>query len=488
MRSVRALALIPLVLFLAFAACTTDVVVDGHDHGDEEDVLLSDPDLPDRHLFAAGATVGDVARTACSTAGVKPLAQQLLAEVNCLRPDTLTSIATIPGVSLGAGALPQLNVGAARGLRAATSGAAISISSTTRATAQQYVLYYWYTKGRCTSVVSLAAKPGRSNHESGVAIDVPSYSSWRTRLTNQGYRWFGSGDAVHFDYQGAGAVDIRTLAVKAFQRLWNRNNPGDRIAEDGVWGDATAARMDRSPAGGFAIGPACDAGGTPVPPPPPTATVTLTGVIYEGADTSARIAGATVTVGARSTTTSADGTYTLTGLATGNATITAAKTGFRTSSIDRVLASGVENWGSISLARAAGTGILTGVIYRGSDTSARLAGATVTLSTGQTATSDASGVYRFAAVAEGAVTITASKAGFTTRSITRTIARAVENWGSIGLASGSALVDECADLPTTGACDGAIVSHCDGGRLVQVDCAASGQTCGVSAEGYADCE
>jgi hypothetical protein len=134
-----------------------------------------------------------------------------------------------------------------------------------------------------------------------------------------------------------------------------------------------------------------------------------------------------------------------------------------------VLASGVENWGSISLARAAGTGILTGVIYRGSDTSARLAGATVTLSTGQTATSDASGVYRFAAVAEGAVTITASKAGFTTRSITRTIARAVENWGSIGLASGSALVDECADLPTTGACDGAIVSHCDGGRLVQVD-------------------
>lgn len=77
MRSVRALALIPLVLFLAFAACTTDVVVDGHDHGDEEDVLLSDPDLPNRHLFAAGATVGDVARTACSTAGVKPLAQRL---------------------------------------------------------------------------------------------------------------------------------------------------------------------------------------------------------------------------------------------------------------------------------------------------------------------------------------------------------------------------------------------------------------------------
>jgi len=118
--------------FLALAACTTDVTVDGvdpdADDGDE-DIFLSDPDLPDRNLFAAGATVGDVARTACSTAGVKPLATQLLAEVNCLRPDTLTSIGTMPGVSLGAGALPELNVGAARALRTATNGASISISS-----------------------------------------------------------------------------------------------------------------------------------------------------------------------------------------------------------------------------------------------------------------------------------------------------------------------------------------------------------------------
>ncbi|MBK7193121.1 MAG: D-alanyl-D-alanine carboxypeptidase family protein [Myxococcales bacterium] len=481
------------VALFALLACTTEVTVEGSDHDEGEDVFLSDPDLPDRMLFAAGATVGDVARTACSTAGVKPLAQQLLAEVNCLRPDTLTSIATIPGVSLGAGALPQLNVGAARGLRAANRGEAITISSSTRATAQQYVLYYWYQHGRCTSVVSLAAKPGRSNHESGVAIDVPSYSAWKSRLTAQGFRWLGASDVVHFDYQGAGAVDIRSLAVKAFQRLWNRNHPSDRIAEDGVWGDATASRMDRAPAGGFAIGPSCSGDATPTPPPTPTPTpaiVSLTGVIYEGSDTSARVAGATVTVGPRSTTASADGVYTLTGLPTGAVTITASKSGYTTATVDRVLATGVDNWGSVSLTRASGaTGRLVGVIYRGADTTSRIGGATVRLSTGQTATADATGLYTFPAVGAGAVTITASKSGFTTRSVTRTVAAATENWGSIGLSTGAALIDECGDVTAAGTCDGAIVSHCDGGRLVQVDCAASGQTCGIDADaGYADCQ
>ena len=406
--------------FLALAACTTDVTVDGvdpdADDGDE-DIFLSDPDLPDRNLFAAGATVGDVARTACSTAGVKPLATQLLAEVNCLRPDTLTSIGTMPGVSLGAGALPELNVGAARALRTATNGASISISSSTRATAQQYVLYYWYSHGRCTSVVSLAAQPGRSNHESGVALDVPAYSTWRSRLTAQGFRWLGSSDVVHFDYTGAGAVDIRPLAVKAFQRLWNRNNPGDRIAEDGAWGPSTASRMDRAPAGGFAIGPSCGAPSTPTPTP--GATVSLTGVIYEGTDTSARIAGATITVGTRTTTSSATGVYTLTGLPVGAVRITATKAGYTSATIDRMLATGVDNWGSVSLRRTGSSRLAAGP--RVTDPSA-------------------------------------------------------------------SVLDDCAGVTAVGTCDGAVVSHCAGGRLVQVDCAASGQSCGLDDDGLADCQ
>lgn len=471
-------------LALAFvSACS--VTVGGDDAENDEDILLSDPDVPDRSLFAIGTTVGDVARTACSTAGVRPLAEQLLAEVNCLRPGTLTSIADVPGVSLGAGALPQLNASAAAALRRANNGAAISISSSTRATAQQYVLYYWYQHGRCTSVVSLAAAPGRSNHESGLALDVPAYSSWKARLQAQGWHWLGSSDAVHFDYQGSGAVDLRPLAVKAFQRLWNRNNPGDRIAEDGAWGPSTASRMDRSPAAGFAQGPTCGGPSTPTP-----TAATLAGFIYEGTDTSRKVAGATVTVGSRSATTVADGSYRLDNLTAGTASVTVAASGFRTTTVQVNLATGTANSANVSLVRAsAATALLMGVIYRGTDSTDRIAGATVTLSTGQTATSGASGVYTFPAVALGAVTITASKSGFATRSVMRTVEAGVENWGSVGLTAGSALVNECGEVDAVGRCDGAIVSHCDHGRLVSVDCSASAQTCGYDGEEqYFDCQ
>jgi hypothetical protein len=343
-------------------------------------------------------------------------------------------------------------------------------------------------------VVSLAAQPGRSNHESGVALDVPAYSTWKTRLTARGYAWFGSGDAVHFDYRGAGAVDIRPLAVKAFQRLWNRNNPGDRIAEDGAWGPSTASRMDRAPAGGFAIGPQCGAepppnNPPPNPPPPPPSTATLQGVIYEGSDTAARIAGATVALGnGRTATSSSTGVYTFTGLAPGTVSITVTAPGFRMATASRTLATGTDNWGSVSLTRGDATGSLIGVIHRGTSTATRLAGATVRLGTGKTTTADASGVYRFAAVGEGTVTITASAGGHLTRTITRTITPSTENWGSIGLPPGSAVQSECGDVTAAGTCDGDVVNYCNAGELVTVDCAAHGTTCGWNAsEEYSDC-
>lgn len=225
-----------------------------------ENVLLADPDAPEGSpSVLATTTVGTVARTACSTAGTRGISLQMLGEVECLRPGTLKRIDNLPGVSLSAGALPRLNAAAADKLRSAAAAGALSLSSATRSTAQQFVLYYWYVNRRCTNVVVKAARPGRSNHESGVAIDVPSYAAARSRLSANSYQWFGSGDPVHFDYVGAGAVDIRSHMVKAFQRLWNRNNPADRIAEDGVWGTQTSVRMDRAPAAGFAQGPTCAA-------------------------------------------------------------------------------------------------------------------------------------------------------------------------------------------------------------------------------------
>ena len=63
-------------------------------------------------------------------------------------------------------------------------------------------------------------------------------------------------ESVHVDHLAS--PDFRRVNVEAFQRLWNRNNPDDRIEEDGLYGPATADRIARSPSGGFAIGARCE--------------------------------------------------------------------------------------------------------------------------------------------------------------------------------------------------------------------------------------
>src|SRR5438093_260966 len=70
-----------------------------------------------------------------------------------------------------------------------------------------------------------------------------------------------STDPVHFDCPGA---DHRSDSILAFQKLWNVNNPGDKIAEDGSYGPATESRLAKSPAGGFPIADDCT-----TPPPTP---------------------------------------------------------------------------------------------------------------------------------------------------------------------------------------------------------------------------
>src|SRR6185503_17636884 len=54
-----------------------------------------------------------------------------------------------------------------------------------------------------------------------------------------------------------GSADIRGKDTLAFQRLWNRNHPTDKIAEDGAYGPQTEARLRQSPATGFTTGATC---------------------------------------------------------------------------------------------------------------------------------------------------------------------------------------------------------------------------------------
>ena len=74
-------------------------------------------------------------------------------------------------------------------------------------------------------------------------------------MNSHGWSHDVPGDPVHFDHLSS--PDIRGQDVQAFQRLWNRNNPDDEIAEDGVYGPQTEARLRAAPATGFEIGADC---------------------------------------------------------------------------------------------------------------------------------------------------------------------------------------------------------------------------------------
>lgn len=125
----------------------------------------------------------------------------------------------------------------------------ITLNSAWRSAAQQYLLYNWGARGICG--ISLVATPGTSNHEGGRAIDTSNYDYWLATL--ESFKWahsYPSSDPVHFDYTGSS--DLAKQNLVAFQKLWNLNNPSATIAEDGVYGPATANALYNSPCGGFA--------------------------------------------------------------------------------------------------------------------------------------------------------------------------------------------------------------------------------------------
>lgn len=234
-------------------------------HGDfheaDDDLAVTDEAL----------TVAQAASTRCSTSSVRGLSLQLVEEIQCIRPGTMESIAGIPGTDLGSAVVPYLQRPAARALRDAVSrrSTTMYINSALRTLPQQYLLHRWYREGRCG--IALAARPGTSNHETGVAVDIEGFDGWRSTMSGAGYRWLGSSDPVHFDYVGGGTVNLSSLSVLAFQRLWNRANPGDRIPEDGAYGPATESRLVRAPGEGFATGATCGSGsGSTSPAPAPS--------------------------------------------------------------------------------------------------------------------------------------------------------------------------------------------------------------------------
>lgn len=186
--------------------------------------------------------------TGCETSPVRGLDQQLIDEVNVIVPNALVSIEELDVELTGSSVWPLLQPAAkeALGRAIAERGATLQVNSGYRTIAAQLVLFQ--NANECGFEV---APVGSSNHQSGLALDIADNEGWRPVLERYGWQWFGPSDPVHFDFTGGGTQDIRGTATLAFQRLWNRNNAADPIAEDSVYGEQTNIRLGNSPAEGF---------------------------------------------------------------------------------------------------------------------------------------------------------------------------------------------------------------------------------------------
>lgn len=208
--------------------------------------------------FALG-TVNDAVSNSCSTTSVWGLSEQIVAQMNCLIPGSMAPVPDRPNMTQSSSVFPFMQAPAVNSLIAALDskpGSTLAVTSMFRTVAQQYLLWRWGQSGSCG--IGLAATPGNSNHEAGLAFDTSSYSTWRATLEAHDFTWYGSADAVHFTYTGPGALDLRGYDVLAFQQLWNLNHPEDRIDEDGIYGPQTRARLEQSPADGFPTPPSCN--------------------------------------------------------------------------------------------------------------------------------------------------------------------------------------------------------------------------------------
>ena len=206
-------------------------------------------------------TVQHAAIDSCTTASVDGLSRQIIAQARCIRPNAFVPLPSRPNLVIAPQVFPYLELEARDHLLKAIDARPkqkMTINSALRTVAQQYLVWRWSATKRCG--VPLATPPGQSNHEVGVALDIAEAASWRPALEAQDFKWLGASDRVHFDYKSSSSAGRVATDVLAFQKLWNKNHPTDKIAEDGRYSPATEQRLKQAPADGFALGPSCKPG------------------------------------------------------------------------------------------------------------------------------------------------------------------------------------------------------------------------------------
>jgi hypothetical protein len=186
--------------------------------------------------------------TNCSTIAVRGLDNQLIYQMNAIRPGLLVRIDDL-NIQLGEAVHPWLQRPAKESLKRAIMDRRrpLIINSAYRTIAGQALLREHYERGRCGIVA--AALPGQSNHNNASAVDVEDAYGWEPFLEEHGWHKLGDFDPMHFDCPSC--EDISKYSVLAFQQLWNFCRPKDRLAEDGHMGEATLSRLRYAPAEGF---------------------------------------------------------------------------------------------------------------------------------------------------------------------------------------------------------------------------------------------
>lgn len=204
------------------------------------------------------ANVHEAAAQSCSTASIDALSRQLVEQSRCIDPKAFVPLPSRPNLVVAEHVLAYLDASARDHLLRVIDkhkDKTLKLNSALRTVAQQYLVWRWGQGKRCG--VQLANRPGESQHETGLAIDVAQHAQWRSALGAERFKWLGDNDRVHFDFERAGGPRKTGVAVLAFQQLWNRNHPEDKIAETGRFTTETEERLKKAPAAGFALGPSC---------------------------------------------------------------------------------------------------------------------------------------------------------------------------------------------------------------------------------------
>jgi hypothetical protein len=133
-----------------------------------------------------------------------------------------------------------LQPGAAKSLLSIVKDTRVEVSTAYRTLAQQFIL----KKNLSTKV----APVGKSDHGSGLSLDIPDYATVKAKFIKAGWRQPYADDLLHFDYPG---VDCRSQTVLTFQKLWNSNTKTSKLVEDGDCGPKVLNALANSPSQGF---------------------------------------------------------------------------------------------------------------------------------------------------------------------------------------------------------------------------------------------